>query len=365
MRQALVGTSSRYPRITVRYGAFVLWLCALLLNTSPPLSVSGSRCHQHSAAELVAPFTTQAAKRAQHDWSAQIDADVRVRNSLGMSMVLIPPGEFMMGSPENEISLWDQHQDDELLHRVRLRQPFRIGAQLVRVRDFRAFVQATDYRTDTEKNPRGGWAFVDGVFKQDPRFNWKNVGFEQKDDFPVVNVSWNDATAFCRWLSAKEKMRYRLPTEAEWEYACRGGSTSPYYFGSSCNGTKANCNGNHPYGTTKKGPFLKRACTVGLYAPNPFGLFDMSGNAHQWCADWYEEDYFAESPIEDPRGPLMGDSRALRGGGWANWSFVCRSADRGGAKPNEASPDAGFRVVCELQSRNVMRPPKKIGMDES
>jgi formylglycine-generating enzyme required for sulfatase activity len=272
-----------------------------------------------------------------------------VKNSLGMSMILIPPGEFMMGSPESELSLWDQHQDNELLHRVRLTRPYRMSIHLVRVRDFRAFVSAANYRTDVEKDPKGGWAVVDGVFKQDRHFNWRNPGFAQQEDFPVVFVSWNDATAFCKWLSTKEKIQYRLPTEAEWEYACRAGTTSPYYFGSSCNGTLANCDGKHPYGTTTKGPFVQRTCAAGSYVANAFGLFDMSGNAFEWCSDWYRGDFFANSRKEDPTGPLTGDARVVRGGGWASWAQSCRSANRGGADPNEGNVDCGFRMIAELE----------------
>lgn len=334
-------------------------LYSLPVGALTPVGLPDTRCHEPCGVELVAPFDAETAQHAQRDWSARLGIDVSQRNSLGMSMVLIPPGEFMMGSPESEISLLDEHQEDEVRHRVRLTRPFRIGAHMIRVGDFRAFVAATKYRTDAERDPRGGWGVVDGVFKRSQGFSWKCVGFEQHDDSPVVNVGWNDAAAFCRWLAKKEGMHYRLPTEAEWEYACRAGTESPYYFGDACNGTNANCDGNYPFGTKTKGPFLRRTCAVGSYKPNSFGLFDMSGNANEFCSDWYQKDYFAKSPIEDPKGPANGDTRVVRGGGWATGAASCRSADRGGVKPDFPNPDVGFRVVCDLPSADAPEPPKK------
>jgi formylglycine-generating enzyme required for sulfatase activity len=296
---------------------------------------------------LTAPFSAEAAKEAQEALSSSLGNAIQEKNSLGMAMVLIPPGEFMMGSPEDEISFWDEHQPDELLHRVRVSKPFRIGAHEIRVRDFRAFVDDTKYQTQAEMRGTEAIGFTDGQFVKSRDFNWRNPGFDQTDDDPVVDDTWNDAVAFCEWLSKREGKHYRLPTEAEWEYACRAGTTTAFHFGRSCNGTQANCNGERPYGTEKKGPYLKRIAKVGSYAPNAFGLYDMSGNVMEWCSDWYQPKYFTESPIDDPSGPKDGKGRTIRGGGWLIWPENSRSANRGGADPNEENLDVGFRVVCD------------------
>ena len=122
--------------------------------------------------------------------------------------------------------------------------------------------------------------------------------------FPVEHVSYDDAQEFCRRLSEKEGKLYRLPTEAEWEYACRAGTTSPFSFGDSCNGTEANCNGElRPYGTKIKGKNLERTTKVGSYPPNAFGLYDMHGNVWERCSDWFDGRYYEDSPLEDPAGP--------------------------------------------------------------
>jgi formylglycine-generating enzyme required for sulfatase activity len=263
-----------------------------------------------------------------------------------MAMVLIPPGEFMMGSPEDEISFWDEHQPDELLHRVRVSKPFRIGATPVRVSDFRKFVENTNYQTQPEALGAPVVGYVNDTIAIGRDFSWRKPGFRQTDDSPVVDVTWNDAVAFCEWLSKRDGKQYRLPTEAEWEYACRAGTTTAFHFGRSCNGTQANCNGEFPYGTEMAGPFLKRTSRVGSYPPNAFGLYDMSGNVREWCSDWYQPSYFNESPIDDPKGPALGAKRVTRGGSWLLSAETARSASRAGLDPNVEDVDLGFRVVC-------------------
>ncbi|NQV24742.1 MAG: formylglycine-generating enzyme family protein [Rhodopirellula sp.] len=144
-------------------------------------------------------------------------------------------------------------------------------------------------------------------------------------------------------------MKYRLLTEAEWEYACRAGTTTPFWFGSELNGMQANCNGNYPYPyTTSDGPYLKRTSQVGSYAANAFGLYDMHGNVLEWCADWYGVYSSGESPVDDPVGPGSGSSRVLRGGPWNLTASYCRSAHRSFSDPSDRGPVVGFRVVCEF-----------------
>jgi formylglycine-generating enzyme required for sulfatase activity len=173
---------------------------------------------------------------------------------------------------------------------------------------------------------------------------------------PVEQVSWEDAVEFHRRLSAQEDRSgrvYRLPTEAEWEYACRAGTTSPYHFGGVLNGRQANCDGEYPYGTSEKGPNLERPAIVGSYPPNAYGLYDMHGNVAEWCADIYDRntDYYATSPLEDPPGPAHGSNRLLRGGNWYSDAMLCRSASREWYLPMYRSKVLGFRVVMDVPAR--------------
>ena len=140
---------------------------------------------------------------------------------------------------------------------MRITRPFYLGVYEVTVGQFRQFVEATDYRTEAERDGEGGWGWTGKKWDgRKPEFTWRNIGIPQPDAYPVVNVSWNDAVAFCQWLSGKEGRTYRLPTEAEWEYACRAGTTTPFHWGAVLNGKEANCDGSSPYGTTEKGPYL-------------------------------------------------------------------------------------------------------------
>lgn len=157
-----------------------------------------------------------------------------------------------------------------------------------------------------------------------PQYSWRNPGFKQTDDDPVVNVTWHDAVAMANWLSKKEGKKYRLPTEAEWEYSCRAGTRTRYH------------SGDHPATLLKVANVFDAAskqnwlqweryalagndgfeftAPVGSFAPNAFGLYDMHGNVWEWCADWHAETYYAESPVDDPQGPAAGRARVRRGG---------------------------------------------------
>ena len=234
-----------------------------------------------------------------------------ITNSIGMKLSLIPAGEFQMGSPESE----QGHYNDEQQHRVRITQPFYLGV----------------YEVTQEQYER--------IMGSNPSNN-------KGTNLPVEQVSWDDAQEFCRKLSQKEGKTYRLPTEAEWEYACRAGTTTPFNFGSTLNGTEANCNGNYPYGTTTKGAYLKRTTTVGSYRPNAFGLYDMHGNVFEWCSDWYDSAYYKNSPADNPTGPDAGSDRVIRGGSWSFGAVCCRSADRD-IEPPSRDYGVGFRVLRE------------------
>ena len=296
-----------------------------------------------------------------------------ITDSIGMKLVLIPPGEFIMGSEESAEAMVNYfnatygielkaegYNREHPKHRVRITRPFYLGTYPVTVGQFRRFVQDADYKTDAEKDGKGGEGYDSATGKWEkkkPEYTWRSLGFEQTDEHPVVNVSWNDAVAFCEWISRKEGKTYRLPTEAEWEYACRAGTTTRYWSGD--NPEKLAGAGNVRDATLKT-KFPKWGHTirahdgyvftspVGSYRANPFGLYDMHGNAWQWCADWYGEKYYAASPLEDPIGPDSGWSRVLRGGSWSYGPTLARSAYRSWYAPDDRDTCCGFRVARTL-----------------
>lgn len=295
---------------------------------------------------LRAPFDADAAKAAQQRWAQKLGRQALETNSLGMKLALIPPGEFMMGSPESEIGTWNgKHPEDEKQHRVRITKPFYMAAYDVTLGNFLTFYHDSGYKTEAETDGKGGWGFdSDGHFGMKPEYTFWNWGKKQTNDHPVVNVSWNDAQEFCKWLSKKEGKTYRLPSEAEWEYACRSGTTTHYNCGDSLTKSDANI--------AKDGNFLQslkdgNTTPVGSFKPNAFGLYDMHGNVLQWCQDRYDKDYYNNSPSGDPQGPDAGSPRVFRGGGWHSSAVVCRSAFRGYVEPPYRSFNVGFRVVCE------------------
>ena len=255
--------------------------------------------------------------------------------SVGMMLVLIPPGEFSMGSPPGEPGA-DQNEFPS--HVVRIARPFYIGEKEVTVGQFRSFVKSERYRTTAECN---GGGFIYNVqarkIEQRPDLNWTNpgTGTPQGDNEPVVQVSWRDAVAFCKWLSQKEGRLYRLPTEAEWEYACRGGTRTRWSFGDDpeaighCAWTLNDAGGTfHPVGSKK---------------PNPFGLYDMHGNAWEWCHDWLG--LYGDASVVDPVGAPEHSGRAVRGGSfdWDNVSHT-RSATRLNYPSDRCYLNYGFRV---------------------
>jgi formylglycine-generating enzyme required for sulfatase activity len=218
----------------------------------------------------------------------------QITNSIGMKLTPIPAGEFLMGSDESDEDAIDAEFLDKAAgkkqkHRVRITRPFYLGVTEVTRGQFRRFVDEASYQTEAEKDGRGGYGWDEKTEKVEanPKFTWRNAGFEQTDHHPVVNVSWNDAQAFIAWLSRKEGKSYRLPTEAEWEYACRAGTTTRFSFGDDQEGLAAF--GNIADATAKeKYPKWTWALAgrdgyvytapVGRYNPNAWGLFDMHGN---------------------------------------------------------------------------------------
>ena len=225
-----------------------------------------------------------------------------ITNLIGIKLVEIKPGSFLMGSPASEEGRWD----DEIPHKVTLTRGFWMGATPV---------------TQTQ------WKLVMGHIPS----------YFHGDDLPVEEVSWDDAVAFCNRLSQMDKRRYRLPTEAEWEYACRAGTTTAYYTGDTetALGEAGWYHGNS--GNTSH--------PVGQKQPNAWGLYDMLGNVFQWCGDWYGD--YPDSDATDPTGADSGENRVIRGGSWSDDPATCRCADRSDYSPDRRYYSFGFRVVLD------------------
>jgi len=340
--------------------------CAALIDAITTRSTTGQPTASPPAGHrpdlLVSPFDTAAASKAQQAWAKYLGLDVERTNSLGMKFRLIPPGEFLMGSSPQEIEQIcqidksfnkDLGQREQPPHLVRVTRPIWLGQNLVTRGNFRAFVRATGCKTEGERDGKGGYGLIGTEWKQDRSFTWLSPGFEQTEEHPVCVVSWNDAMAFLDWLSKEHKMGadYRLPTEAEWEFACRAGTTTIYP------------NGNDPerlveIGNTADGTFKTmypkfhsiasqdgyvHTSPVGKFAANPWGVYDMIGNVWEWCADRYGENYYGQSPVEDPVGPESGSYRVYRGGSWSFSAGDCRSACRRRSVPSRLGSRLGFR----------------------
>ncbi len=270
-------------------------------------------------------------------------------NSIGMQFTLIPAGDFTMGAPEYEVGPGSFEQ----LHHVRITKSFYLGTYSVTRGQFAKFAAAADF-----KGGKGGIGFTGNPkVPYDWRldFTWRTPGFHQTDDHPVVEVSWHDATAFCDWLSSQEGKKYRLPTEAEWEYACRAGTTTTYFFGDNAedlvkyaNLSDATLKEQFPAATTiAASDGYAFTAPMGSFRPNRFGLYDMLGNVWQWCSDSYGGYYYQDSPADDPQGPPADSNRVFRGGSWSSMPDQCRCACRANALARNSSCDIGFRVVRE------------------
>jgi uncharacterized protein (TIGR02996 family) len=256
----------------------------------------------------------------------------RLTNSIGMELALIAPGAFLMGSPDSEA---DRMEGEGPQHEVEISRAFYLGVYPV---------TQGQWRRVMGNNP--SWFCPGGGGKDQVR------GLDTRD-FPVEWVSWEDAVSFCQQLSElpeekQERREYRLPSEAEWEYACRGGapSSTPFHFGTSLSSTQDNFNGDFPYGGAAKGPYLGRTAEVGAYpVSNAFGLHDLHGNVWEWCADRFDGRYYARSPRRDPPGASQGSNRVVRGGNWKDFGLYCRSAYRYWREPAFRFNGLGFRVA--------------------
>jgi serine/threonine protein kinase len=300
----------------------------------------------------VFPFDQTRAVAYQEAWSKRLNLPVERSNSLDMTLRLIPPGKFQMGSAADELAQLKRELEergasdfDKFVamsssprHTVELSQPYYISAYEVTVAQFQAFVQETNHRATADQ-------------AGNPRFTWKTfVPDVDLTKQPVAGVSWEDADAFCRWLSKKapageEPQQYDLPTEAQWEYACRAGTDGVW----SC---AAAALSEHAIVEQQGQPF---PAAVGLRRPNAFGLFDMHGNVDEWCRDWHNHNFYARSPLIDPvylEAPVdAGSGRVARGGAWNALAWWSRSATRTYDFPVSPTFAKGFRVVCRVQPR--------------
>jgi formylglycine-generating enzyme required for sulfatase activity len=309
----------------------------------------------------LAPFDTKQAAAHQQRWAAYLGEPAEITNSIGMKLILIPPGEFDMGSSPEEIA-WALKEGKKRnkwqfyfgrvpaegpRHRVKISRPYYLGVYLVTQGEYERVMGLNPSAFCAKQRDASAFRppLPDGVAKERPG-DGKRVGGRDTIRHPVDTVSWNDAAEFVWRLSELPEERsarrtYRLPTEAEWEYACRAGTTTRWW----CGDDEAvlqecawydNIAGRvtHPVGE-------KRA--------SPWGLYDMHGQVWQWCMDWHDEKYYGQSPGAEPTGPQRGSNRVLRGGDWANDALYCRSAFRHYGEPGSHGHSQGLRVCVAAE----------------
>ncbi len=234
-----------------------------------------------------------------------------ITNSVDMKFVWIQPGTFMMGSPKDE----KERKNDETPHKVTLTHGFYMAIYAVTQEQWTQLMG---------KNPSK---------------------FQGEKSLPVEQVNWDECQEFINKLKEKDKKPYRLPTEAEWEYACRAGTATPYSTGETISTDQANYNGNFVYGAGKNGMYRAKTMPVGSFPPNPWGLYDVHGNVWQWCQDLFDE--YPKKDVVDPL-CVTGENRVIRGGSWIDNPRECRSAYRGGSKPTLRHGLVGFRLCFNI-----------------
>ena len=310
------------------------------------------------------PFTLFSGKPGNAErYERMFFSNIVSLDNYSSNFVLIRGGEFAMGSPETE----ENHPSDEAQHQVKV-SDFYMSRYTVTLAEFRRFVEESGYQTDAEKESDSVIDYNididEGEVEVEVVVNWRyGVSYtlrpQIEEKHPVVYVSWNDAVAYCEWLSEKTGTRFRLPTEAEWEYACRAGTITPYNTGKNLTTDQANYNGNYPCNGKLKGLYYENTVAVNSFAPNAWGLYNMHGNVWEWCSDWYDGTYYddckKQGAIANPAGLVTGSLRVLRGGGWRDKAWGCRSADRNIGIPNGRSDYVGFRPVFDQSLKDVDR----------
>jgi len=298
-----------------------------LFRPAPAAPTAPGPAAPQTPAPLVLPFDAAQAQTGQEAWAKHLQAPVETTNTVGMKLRLIPPGEFFM-TPQ---------------YRVRLSKPFRLSRYETTIAQFRAFVDESKYKTDAESSGLGGIVRDrNGQDSQKPEYTWRDPAVAQGDGYPVGQVSWRDADEFCKWLSRKENRTYRLPTEAEWDWACRAGSEGAYCFGDDVKEL-----GDYAwYSDNSEG----KSHPVGQKKPNAWGLYDMHGNIAEYCQDWYAED-LPTGVRTDPKGPAQSGIRVIRSYGFVDSADGLQSDSRAGYGPRGSMFHFGFRVLCELPEK--------------
>lgn len=301
-----------------------------------------------------APFDAKAARGLQEAWARHLGTKVETPNGVGQTMVLIPPGEFFMGSTDEQVAaalvaaaevkafsrIVEQIEKAERPgHRVVLARPFLMSKTEVTIGQFKRFAAARKYVTESEKAAAVATPEAPQTPDGKPVQTYLEPGHQVDDNCPASQISWRDAVAYCQWVTEQEGKTYRLPTEAEWEYACRAGTTTQYSFGDDYRELSKyawhleNSRGkSHP---------------VASLAANPFGLCDMHGNVWEWCGDYYEENAYESASPDNPTGPLTGHARVMRGGYFANLQSPLRCASRNLMTPAYRNYPIGFRCVAQ------------------
>ncbi|HVX10858.1 MAG TPA: bifunctional serine/threonine-protein kinase/formylglycine-generating enzyme family protein [Pirellulales bacterium] len=266
------------------------------------------------------PFDGDDAKAAQVRWARYVGTTPQLKDGIGMELRFIPPGAFSM----------------EPGYQVKLSKPFFLGAYEVTLGQFRQFVEATHYQSEVEMPGRGGFVIGAAEFMEVPGVNWRTAHRSATDDYPVTCITFNDAERFCAWLSDREKKTYRLPTEAEWAWACRAGTQAQFP-----SGDDEQLVDQFEWHRDNSD---KQPHPVGQRKPNAWGLFDINGNAVEWCRDWHLST-LPQAVVTDPAGPAEASMRVLRGGSFFDGPF--QSSLRGCFVPNHTMTHLGFRVCRE------------------
>ncbi len=239
---------------------------------------------------------------------------IMINEDVSLDMMLIPAGTFEMGSPGNEKR---RKSDEGPLHFVEITKPFYFGKYEVSQAQYFALMGM--HRT-------------------------KFSGSEM----PMENVNWTHVNGFTGTLSNKFNLKFRLPTEAEWEYACRAGTKTPFYTGKTITTKQANFDCRESYGGSKLGRYLNMPTPVGKYPPNAFGLHDMHGNLWEWCSDFYQPNYYKKSPKKNPKGPVTGNFRVVKGGAWDEVPYQLRAAYKEKRRHRSDKKNLGFRILLEI-----------------
>lgn len=285
----------------------VIAICMILLIAAVVVAVEKAKTEESQATLLQ--------KKTAISADLPLEKVIDLGSEVNMVVIFIPAGQFEMGSPASEL----KRDEDEGQHHIKLTKSFYMGKFEVTQLQYRVIMN--------ENNSKFGG-----------------------DKLPVENVNWYEACRFLKKLSDKTGLKFRLPTEAEWEYACRAGTTSAFNTGTTLDSDFANYDARKPYADGIVGAYLDRTTDVGSYPPNAFGLYDMHGNVWEWCSDIYDKNYYKVTASIDPKGPQEGKAKVIRGGAWYENAYKCRSADRNHRWPKDNQPIIGFRVVFDIES---------------